>query len=249
MFLILSERTDESAFWTYHRLLERGVAPIEWVTPEALAYARWIHRVGRGTSSVEVVLADGRRLRGDEVRGTLNRLLFVPRDQLALVQPSDREYVAQELSALYASWLYSLPDPVLNRGSGQCLSGRIRHISEWIWLASRCGLPVPEYRFAGDAPLEDFNLHATVPHLASPSRALVVLDGMVFGSPVPKEIAGGCQALARRSQLRILGVEFTVDERENWSLAGVSHCPDLRLGGEPLIDRLAAAFQGRSAVA
>ncbi|MGH8192862.1 MAG: hypothetical protein ACREQ8_00475 [Woeseiaceae bacterium] len=47
----------------------------------------------------------------------------------------------------------------------------------------------------------------------------------------------------------MLGVEFVVDRDQTWTFAGVSTNPDLRFGGEPLLDALALTLNGRTAEA
>jgi hypothetical protein len=76
----------------------------------------------------------------------LNRLVSVPDEMLRPAHPQDRDYVTQELTAFFLSWLYSLPPPVLNRPAPHGLCGSWRHRSQWVWLAARAGLPTPSYR-------------------------------------------------------------------------------------------------------
>jgi hypothetical protein len=249
MLLVLCDRSDDAALWAYERLVDRGIWPVECVTAECLPYARWVHRVGRNKASVDVVLPDGRSIRSEEVYGTLNRLLFVPQNGLALIRPSDREYVGQELAAFFSSWLHCLPGPMLNRGTTHCFSGRIRHVSEWVALAGRCSLPVNEYRYGGTPDPNGYSLHAKLPDAGVPARSVTVVDDTVLGEGVPDDIAAGCRRLAAASRLRILGADFAVNALGQWILAGVSSSPDLRLGGEPLIDCLAEAFEERSMAA
>ena len=47
MWLVLCPSSDVAGRWAFEGLRARGLAPIELVTSESLAYARWDHRVDR----------------------------------------------------------------------------------------------------------------------------------------------------------------------------------------------------------
>jgi hypothetical protein len=190
-------------------------------------------------------LPDGRWLHDGEVRGVLNRTSFIPPSSLLLVHPSDRDYVAQELQAFLLSWLHSLQAPVLNGPTPLGLSGRLRHVSEWIWLATEAGLPNAGYRQTSrDVPrLWDVTVRCAAPGI--PITTLIVCCGKVTGPPAPASIQGGCVRLSKLSATQLLGVDFTAGPDGSWNFAGVSTMPDLRLGGEPLLDALATALNGR----
>lgn len=239
MFLVLCEPSDAAAAWAHEGLAARGLQPVERVTSADLAYARWVHRVGAAGASVEIALPDGRTIRGSEVRGTLNRLLYAPRDPLVLVEPSDRDYVVQELSAFYMSWLRSLPGPMLNRATPQSLCGRVRHISEWMWLAGRAGLPVNDYSQSSAAAPAEYALHARVPGAPHSLQTAIVVKGEVFGPAADNGVAGGCARLAELADAPLLGVELAVMPDGTHRFAGATSCPDLRIGGESMLDRLA----------
>ena len=241
MFLVLCETDDAAAAWACEGLRARGLAPVERVTAEDLAGARWVHRVGARGAWVEAELMDGRHLHGREVRGTLNRLLFVPQSSLVLVQDADRHYVTLELSAFHMSWLRSLGGPLPGTPSPQTLCGRIRHISEWLWLAGRAGLPAPVYTQSSRGAAPMFELNARVPGEAGPLATLFVVAGRVVGT-APDAIAAGCARLAALCRLALMSVDFAVSPDGGWRFAGASHCPDLRAGGEPLLDHLAMAL-------
>ena len=93
MWLILCSSDDLPAFWAYEGLKTRGLAPLELVRAETLAYARWEHRLGIDGVCFNMTLPDGRRIHNEDVRGVLNRLTCVPSESLLLIHPSDREYV------------------------------------------------------------------------------------------------------------------------------------------------------------
>ena len=69
--------------------------------------ARWEHRVGSWGSRTQLRLADGREIDSDDVRGVLNRLLWIAADGFLGAPDSDREYAGGEFHALVQSWLES----------------------------------------------------------------------------------------------------------------------------------------------
>ena len=240
MWLILCSREDVSALWAYQGLRARGLLPLELVTAEMLSYrAGWDHRVGASGASISITLADGRVIRNDSVRGTLNRLTHVPLRHLA--GAPDYDYVTQEYTAFFMSWLYALPQPVLNRADAQGLCGAWRHISEWVSLAAAAGLPTPAYRQTSHDQIDEaLQLRRLFP-TGTPITSAIVVGRRVVGPPLPPEIRAGCLRLAQLSQTQLLGVEF-VTGANSWTFAGATPMPDLRLGGEPLIDALLAEF-------
>jgi hypothetical protein len=238
MWLILCSAQDVSALWAYQALRARGLQPLELVTAEMLSYrARWDHRVGVSGASISITLADGRVITNDSVRGTLNRLTHVSLQHLA--RTPDYDYVTQEYAAFFMSWLYALRQPVLNRADAQGLCGAWRHISEWVSLAARAGLPTPAYRQTSRDQMDEALQMRRLFPLGTPTTSAIVVGGKVVGPPLPPEIRAACLRLANLSQTPLLGIEF-VTSRNSWTFAGATPMPDLRLGREPLIDALAA---------
>lgn len=244
MWLVLCAPTDAAALWAYQRLGDCGLAPLELVSPEQLVYSlRWEHRLGNEGAHVAISLADGRTIRHDGVRGVLNRLPTVLPDHFPAAAPADRLYASQEMTALFMSWLSARPPPVLNRPASQGLSGAWRHPSEWACLAGRAGLATIPYRQDG---------RTLPPHMvrlvpASPrTRTVFVVDGQFVGPAVPTGVAEGCRRLAELARTGLLGVELVEGADGLWRFAGASPQPDLRLGGQALLEVLAAALRGRA---
>ncbi len=97
MWLVLCSAYDIPALWAYQGLRARGLAPVELVSAELLTNTlRWEHRLGSAGVSINISLADGRVIRGDRVRGTLNRLLSLPFEYFQMASPVDRQYATQE---------------------------------------------------------------------------------------------------------------------------------------------------------
>jgi hypothetical protein len=208
------------------------------VTTDELAHARWSQRIGNNGDRVEVALRDGRLIRSDGVYGTLNRLLYPPQGDLLLIQAADRGYVFHELMAVFMGWLGALPGPMLNPPAPDCLSGRLRSFAEWVWLAGKVGLATPRYRTSSDGGVFPPALHVRAPDAPAELTALFVVGDAVASPAVPETVAAACRRLAALAHAPLLGFEFS----SGWTLAGVNARPDLRLGGEELLDALAATL-------
>lgn len=249
MWLVLYASNDVSALWAYQGIKARGLAPLELVSAEMLAYGlRWVHQLGADGVNIEITLADNRVIRKDAIRGVLNRLLSVPYEHFLLVDPADRNYATQELAAFYMSWLYTLPQPVINRPTPQGLAGQWRHVSEWVWLASKAGLSTPDYRQSSNDHVEEMFVERSLVPIGTPVNTVIVIAGHVFGAPAPAEIHEGCRRLAELSGTALLGVEFAPGSAGPWTFAGATPYPDLRLGGQAFLDVLASVLKGELGV-
>jgi hypothetical protein len=234
--LIFCEPFDHAALWAAARLRERGIST-ELITADDLAAAeRWEHRVGASGATIEIQLADGRRVSGGETRGVLNRLSFLPAAWLQRIGGPDRDYAVQEMYALYISWLHALPGPVLNPPQPQGLCGNWRHRSMWSALAGRAGLPTPPYRQSSD---DDPSLAWQPQSLPAPVTAFTVGSHVVAPPVLPLALHDACRRLSEVAGAPLLGVDFTLDPYGAWCFAEASVMPDLMRGGEPLIDAIA----------
>ena len=239
---MLCASTDASALWAYECLRARGL-PIELVTAESLVGAHWNYRLGADGVVVDIGLADGRALSSRHVLGAVNRLMMVPPESTIRFQEADREYVGQEFNAFYISWLGALPGPVLNPPTPQGLCGRIRHISEWVRLASKAELPTPVYEQSSrEAPLS-YALHARVPNGEADLHTVFVVERHVLGgATTPAHVVEGCRRMAEVATTPLLAIEFSVGAEHGWTFAGCTTMPDLRQGGQPMIDALMSVF-------
>jgi hypothetical protein len=238
MWLIACNPGDAAALWAARRLADHGLEPLEVVSAEALAYAPSIeHRLGNGAPSVRIELADGRRVASEEFSGMLNRLTHPPMDHLGVAQQQEREYAMQEVPALFLSWLAAMPGPVLNRPVPFGLAGPNLDQLQWLALAARAGLRTPTHRATsrrrnGAGP-------ASGP---APGGEVVVACGALYGAPLPVPTAESCLRLAELSGTDILGIGLRRDTSGRLEFAAARPLPDLRIGGEPLIDGLATAL-------
>jgi hypothetical protein len=239
MWLVLCDAADVAGVWVYHGLLDRGLRPLELFTAQVLATALRIeHRIGNRTAT-EIETADGRRLLTAEVDGALNRLAWVPDQHLALAAEPDRRYATQELSALFLSWLHGLPGTVINRPSPGGLAGRWRHPCEWAILAARAGLTTIPYRRSSEEPPEE----ASVRHVQGETKEVFVISDRVTSShSLPESVEAGSRRLARLADTALLGLEFADVGVDSWRFIGASPTPDLRPGGDAVINALYLAL-------
>jgi hypothetical protein len=242
VWLVLCHETDAAAKWASQELPRRGLQPLELITAESLAVgAVWRSLIETAERTIEIRLSDGRVVDSRRVRGTINRLQWVPAEAVQFGTPADQAYALQELYAFYMGWLYSLPRPILNPPTPQGLSGRWRYPSEWAWLAGQAGLTVRPLRItpATHEAVAALSLQPASPGLR---RTILVLDGEVIGD-APKAVADGVEHLWTLADTPLLGVDFDLAEDDSWIFAGVSVSPDLRSGGDGLLDRLEIALR------
>jgi hypothetical protein len=245
MWLMICSENDAAALWAYQGLQARGLRPFQLITAEMLARtARWEHTVGSDGARINITLSDGRVINNQKVRGVVNRLTHVPLQHLE--GATDYEYAVQEYTALFMSWLQALPSPVYNTVHSQGLSGAWRHVSEWVCLAAQAGLVTPHYcQSSQDDIDENKQMRSIVPEGLAKTMA-VTLGDRVFGPFLPTAVRNACANLARISNTPLLGVELAVNpQTKSFVFAGATPLPDLRLGGEYLLDVLAVKlFQG-----
>jgi hypothetical protein len=240
MWLVLCSAEDLSALWAYQGLQARGLLPLELVTTEMLPHSlKWEHRLEESGTSTSITLADGRVINNRAVRGVLNRLAHVPLQHLA--GAPDYDYAIQEYNAFFMSWLYALPQPILNSADAQGLCGAWRHISEWVCLAAQAGLATPYYKQTSHDQFDESKEARRLFPAGTSTVTSIVVGDRVVGPALPREIQLGCLRLARLSQTPLLGIDLTNGRSANdWSFAGATPMPDLRMGGEPLLDALFA---------
>jgi hypothetical protein len=241
MWLVLSEPDDRSALWAWKGLEARGLDPIDIVTPQQLISAlRWEHRLGRDGFHARVGLHTGKTLDHDTVRGIFNRIGYLSPSLFAHAAADDRLYAMQEMNALFMSWLTAAPCPVLNRPSPQGLCGQWKHASEWAALADQAGVPAVPFRQSSTMEVAaGSKWHPP----GAAIRTVLVVGAQALGPDVPADIAEGCIRLARVAGLGVAGFDFTGAPGDAWLLAGATPQPDLRAGGEPVLDALGQAMQ------
>jgi hypothetical protein len=248
MLLVLCGLDDTSALWFARRATQSG-ADCTIVTTEALSFARqFSHRLDGGAVRTAVRLADGTSLTDHDIGGVLNRAVQPPTAAWQLAAPAERDYAAMELHACTLSWLHALPGPVRNRPEPDCLAGPLRHPFVTVAAAHAAGLPCPQVSFGTAGAGRGESLDPAEALLLASARAagprarpvhLVCLDGVVLGCQPPEPVAAAITAFAVRigAGAALLGLDFLAGP-DGWWFAGTSPLPDLRAGGDALVQAL-----------
>ena len=241
MRLHLCHSADVGALAVQPFLRER-LPDLRLVTAEEISSAsKWEHRLdSHGAVVTRAVLPDGSGIDGECIDGVLNRLMSPCPVHVLQSTSADREYALGEYTAFFLSWLNGLRCPVIGRATPQGLCGRWRQPLEWVVIAQRSGM---------EARVEAFDESWT--GLASPGAGLqmpgvtvIVAFGKVFSMlDIPSAVSHACQRFAVAADCDILGLEFATGR--GWGpLVGVTPVPDLRLGGELLLDAIAGVLRG-----
>ena len=72
----------------------------------------------------------------------------------------------------------------------------------------------------------------------------IVFDNQVFGAALPADVRTRVIALAGLAEARLLGVDLITCSEGDWWFTAASVLPDLRIGGEGLLDALTPALGG-----
>jgi hypothetical protein len=249
MWLVLCDASDMSGLWVHQELRARGVAPLELITADALSMADyWEHRIAGERASIRFRV-DNLDIAGEQLRGVVNRLYTVPIPHWRSAEQRDRDYVQQELIALFLSWLHALPCPVVNRPTPQGLSGQWRAESEWVLLAHKAGLPVAPYRQGAHDRIDEMKGEKRLVPWGTLVQTVIVVGDTVAGADIPQPLAAACRSLAQLAGTELLGIDFIAGDAGSLTFAGASPMPYLTLGGPALIQGLCRHLAMRDGVA
>lgn len=215
MIVVIASRYDETARGLVARWQAHEAALL---TCEDLSIPGWRYYLGSSLPSTAVVV--GRAVSSGEIGGVLTRVPCVNEQELLHIVPTDRSYVAAEMTSFLLSWLSGLACPVLNRPTPTCLSGPNWRREQWIAAAARLGIPVhPMQRkiTRGIASVEE----ASEP----PSVTVIVVGDRCFG-PVDKALTKRARQLADAANVDLLAVEFSASEPEAF-FVGANTWPDV----------------------
>jgi hypothetical protein len=240
VWLILCHAYDASSHWLSQALRNRGVLGVEMLSAEELPYAlSWKHLLSSQSVSVEFELNGGRTYRSSQIDGVVNRIDHVDPRVWHRSTDGDREYVLQELSAFYSSWLFGLPCPVYNPPDPLCLSGRSRTLAEWTVLAGKAGLAAAVFHTSSrDGEVRKVG-ESTRDQQGAGLLSLLAFHEKVFGPPVGSAIREGCAKLTFLSGCPILGIDFHVATSGELTFACARTMPDFRIGGALLVAEIA----------
>jgi hypothetical protein len=236
MWLILCHPADSVGDWARKGLRDRGLTPVELVTPDDLLYSTHLdHHFERSVAGFRVRLADGRAFADSDITGALNRVVRAPVAPLALASEADTLYARSELSALMLSLLMCIAPAAVNQPSTRGFCGAWRSVAEWTLLAARAGLPVRPLSLSSRADSE--------PPEPAATHTLVVFKESVFGGEDVQDLIPACVHLAKLAGTDLLGIDLHRDSH-SVTFTGATPLPDLCIGGDPLLDRLHRHFSG-----
>jgi hypothetical protein len=193
-----------------------GAGGVLLVQPEALVRASWSHRVAEhGATSTRIRLPDGRTISSAAVGAVLQRVRHLPPPAVRWRDRKDADYAGAEVSALVASWLFSVRRHVL----GAAVPATFPWGLAGLVVAHQCGLTVATSVIATVAGLIRAPAHATYQpdplaalapvELAAAvdggHRCVLVIGTAVNGAPTTA-IAAACRRLAERLGTSTLAV-------------------------------------------
>jgi hypothetical protein len=236
-WLILCHSTDASALWAARGLQRRLDGRVDVVTPELLAFATLLeHRIGGDGQLVRIQLADGRVIRSEQLRGVVNRIVSPWVEHWRSKGPSDAEYVMAEAAAFHLGWLSALTVPVLNPPSPSSLAGAFVRPGEVRSIAFEMGIGCEPFtrstRDGKGADVDDASWHLRAANA-------VVVARRVFGIRMTSSLKERCVRLSDALGTPLLGLTFRPNPAGEPSLEHATPLPDLRVGGEALMDVLA----------
>jgi hypothetical protein len=237
LIVVVASRLDQGA----RTLAARpGADRVALLTCEDLSVPGWRHYVAAAGTSVAVI--GGREVPVGEITGVVTCLPSVSELELLHIVPSDRAYVAAEMTAFLLSWLTSLGCPVVNRPSPTCLSGPYWRPEQWARLASEAGMRVqPVHRRVALPP-------GAAPAV-TPGITVSVIGERCLGQADAATLAGA-RRLARAAGVDLLTVRVAGPEA-GAAFLGAEPWPDLTCQetADALLEYLAASALPPSALA
>lgn len=216
MLIILAKRDDQTAVWLANRWRPHGAV---LVTAADLSSSGWsLHLRSPGRSTLCV---GGCSISNNEVEGVLTCISCVPVEDLHHIVPSDRYYIASEMTAFLLSWLSSLAVPVLNRPTPGSLAGPGWRAEEWMHFAAKQGIAVqPMLRKAPNG---------VKPPERKSACEVTVVGGRCVGDTAPM-LVRKAEMLAKAADTDLLSLKFTGAEMDS-ALLSVSPWSDLASPG------------------
>jgi hypothetical protein len=197
-FVVIASRADTAAA----RFAAGAGSLVRMMTPADLSQPGWsLHLPGTGPSMAVIA---GEPVASRTIAGVLTRLPAVTEHDLPHIIAADRAYVAAEMTAFLLAWLTSLPCPLVNRPSAQCLSGPHWREAQWIRAANRLGIP------AVPAMLGTRRTRRVCDEGEDGTTSVVVIGRQHVGTADPVLVAHA-HALADAAGVDLLSVRFDGD--------------------------------------
>lgn len=234
MLIILASRHDTAAQQLAARWQATGTQDAQVLTCADMSVDGWRYYVQAPRSSTIVV--GGRELAQGEISGVLTRLPCIYAEELAVIAPADRTYVATEMTAFLTCWLTSLTCPVLNPPTASSLAGPGWRHEQWVHVAARLGLNVRpirrQVRYTSETPAADAES-------SSASTAVTLVGKRIIGK-VDEQLAHFTCRIAEAANIALLTAHFSRSEADACFLQA-STWPDVTR--PEIADALLAYFQ------
>lgn len=148
-------------------------------------------------------VAGGERFRASDVHGVLVRIHSVFEQELRRIDPAERPYVAQEMTAFLRAWLAAANCPIVNRPSSLSLCGPCWRTERWVLEANRLGIPARPTERSTSGAATPLDLDELVP--------VPVVGARVFAEIHPR-LAVAARRLASRGRLELATIYFDGDD-------------------------------------
>jgi len=199
MIIVFAQEHDENANSLVRRWKDRGA---QLMVPADLSRAGWSCASRDPVNSQCVIEGVGHD--ASEIRGVLVRSPAVIASDLPHIAPSDRSYVASEMTAFLVYWLSALRCPVLNRPTPRSLYGPGWYPEHWMHYAARAGLRVKPMNRSIKLTSID---HPSWPAHSEPFTELTVVGRAAFGNAAP-DLAENARALATAAGVDLVKFRF-----------------------------------------
>jgi hypothetical protein len=239
MFYILLNTNDTPAIWLYHQLRKQGFTEIEMVTAEELLYNKKLFlQMAGGKAIYRIELADGRVLCNDTCKGFINRIKYLPYGLVQTFAGGERNYVSQEVQAMFHYWFASLSNVLFNTCTTNGFSGSIKSKIEWLMLAKTAGFTtLPFFQNTVTSVMGD-----DVSSL--PLTELLCFNQKVFSLlPLPaNNIINQCIQLQKLSGEQLLQISI-YKKQDEWFFAEATADAQLHYGGRQFIEHIKTTMQ------
>ena len=230
VLIILAKQQDGDAVWLADHWQSHNAVLI---SPSDLSKSGWSLRLA--TSNKSKICAGYRQITNKEIDGVLTLIPRVDSEDLDHIVPSDRQYVASEMSAFLLAWLSSRSCPVLNRPTADTLGGPGWRVEAWVHFASELGIPVSAIRRSTSRCIGDAKDQSLC--------EITVIGDECFGNPIP-QLYDNARILAKAAGTDLLTVRFANSE-PNSTFVNANPWPNL--ASPELADALLHCFEKRSA--
>jgi hypothetical protein len=218
MILVVASRADEDA----RRLAaDRPGASVRLLTPRDLSRPGWrVH----GRDAASVLIAGEGAIDSRSITGVICLLPRILAQELVHIEPQDRAYVADEMTAFLVFWLSCLTCRKLNAPTAGCLSGPLWSQERWLAAAVAAGLSVDPLRRSTRARADPG------PRPGDKATVTVTVAGRRCLGPKGPTLQAQARALAAGAGVDLLGVRF-VKSGDGYRVGSVDPFPDVSQPG------------------